>query len=78
MLPNLTWENIHLDHARPLSSFDLSKSDQLKEASHYSNIQPLLKKDNLIKGDKYNEHDLIVHRERVYEYLTFCAFRSDK
>lgn len=50
---DMTWENYgdywDLDHIRPLSSFDLLDEFQLKQASHYSNIQPLTKKHNSIK-----------------------------
>ena len=70
----MTWGNIELDHVKPLSSYNLSDPDQLKEASHFWNIQPLLKKDNSDKGDKYHEHDLLVHRERVYDFLYFITF----
>ena len=71
MTPEMNWNNIDLDHVRRLSSFDLTVPEQLKEASHFSNIQPLLKKDNRRKGSKYYEHDLVVHRDRVYEYECF-------
>ena len=60
--------NIHLDHVRPLSSFDLKNYEQLKEASHYTNIQPLLAKDNLTKGDRFHEHDIWLQSERLYDY----------
>ena len=58
-------ENIELDHVRPLSSFDLTNTEQLKEAAHYTNIQPLLKSDNRSKGSKYSEHDLVVQRKSL-------------
>jgi len=53
----MTWENWsrtgwHLDHIKPLSSFDLSDRAQFLEACHYTNYQPLWAKDNLIKGKK--------------------------
>jgi hypothetical protein len=34
---------------KPLSKFDLTIADQLKEAVHFSNLQPLWAKDNLKK-----------------------------
>ena len=68
MSSEMKWNTIHFDHVRPLSSFDLTNPEQLKEATHYTNIQPLLKKDNLIKRDKYQDHDLAVQRNNVYEY----------
>lgn len=40
----------HLDHIRPLISFNLHDREQLQEACHYSNYQPLWAKDNLRKS----------------------------
>jgi hypothetical protein len=49
----MTWENHgtvwHLDHIKPLSKFDLTKRKQLREAVHFTNIQPLLIDDHRIK-----------------------------
>ena len=46
MTTYMKWNNIELDHVHPLSCFNLTDPNQLKEANHYSNIQPLLKRDN--------------------------------
>lgn len=43
---------VHLDHIRPCSSFDLSKPEDQRACFHYTNIQPLWAVDNLKKGDK--------------------------
>ena len=51
----MTWFNYgewHLDHIKPLASFDLSVDAQVKAACNYKNIQPLWAKDNLIKGSR--------------------------
>jgi len=52
----MTWENHgkfgwHIDHVRPLSEFDLTDTEQLKEACHYTNLQPLWWQDNLSKSN---------------------------
>lgn len=53
----MAWDNYgrkgwHIDHIKPLDSFDLTYRDQLLEACHYTNLQPLWWKDNLSKGAK--------------------------
>jgi hypothetical protein len=55
-IEGMTWENWslngwHIDHIRPISSFDLSDPAQAKECFHYSNLQPLWAIDNLKKSD---------------------------
>ena len=54
--PGMYWDNWsydgwHIDHIKPLASFDLTDRKQLLEACHYTNLQPLWAKDNLIKSD---------------------------
>lgn len=55
----MSWDNWslsgwHLDHKKPLASFNLSDPAQLSESCHYKNIQPLWAFENLIKGSKYD------------------------
>ena len=52
--PGMTWGTYgrtgwHIDHIRPLCSFDLKDEVQLKEACRYTNLQPLWWDDNLRK-----------------------------
>ena len=56
----MSWDNWgtygwHIDHIKPLSRYNLCIPEELKEACHYSNLQPLWAKDNLKKGDTYND-----------------------
>lgn len=51
----MTWDNWthdgwHLDHIRPVCSFDLTKAEDFKKCWHYTNLQPLWAKDNLAKN----------------------------
>lgn len=53
--PGMTWDNWttdgwHIDHIKPLTSFDLTDRNQLLEVCHYTNLQPLWATDNLSKG----------------------------
>ena len=43
----------HIDHIRPCASFDLTCPMQQRVCFHYTNLQPLWAKDNLLKSDKY-------------------------
>lgn len=53
----MTWDNWthkgwHIDHIVPLSSFDLTKEEQILKAVHYTNLQPLWWHENMSKGNK--------------------------
>jgi hypothetical protein len=52
--PEMTWENRgpvwHVDHKIPLAAFDLTDPVELKQACHYTNLQPLFARDNHRKG----------------------------
>jgi hypothetical protein len=52
----MTWSNHgifwEIDHIKPVSSFDLTDIEQQKQCFHYTNLQPLTKKDNRTKSNK--------------------------
>ena len=51
----MSWDNHgewHIDHIKPISKF--SFDDDIKIINGLNNLQPLWKKDNLIKSNKYN------------------------
>lgn len=56
-LPGMSWDNYglrgwHIDHKKPVASFDLSKSEDQRACFHHTNLQPLWAKDNISKSDK--------------------------
>lgn len=62
--PGMFWDNWgrgnnkwHIDHIKPLSSFDLNDPEEFKRACHYTNLQPLWEIDNLKKGSSYGVKD---------------------
>ena len=53
--PGMSWENQgkwHVDHIKPISSFNLALESEIKIAFHFSNLQSLWARENLIKGAK--------------------------
>lgn len=52
--PGMHWGlkgKIHIDHIRPISSFDLTDIEQQKICFHYTNLQPLWWDENIRKSD---------------------------
>lgn len=52
----MTWDNYsvngwHVDHIKPLNTFDLTNPNELKQACHFTNLQPLWAKENRSKSD---------------------------
>jgi hypothetical protein len=55
----MNWDNYgrggwHIDHIRPLASFDKNDNDWIIEAFSLNNLQPLYEYDNCSKGSLYN------------------------
>jgi len=51
----MTWDNIHIDHIKPVSSFNLNDEEEFLSCCNYTNLQPLIAVNNLEKSDKWND-----------------------
>ena len=54
---SMSWDNWsvngwHIDHIKPLTSFNLNDRNQFLQSCHYTNLQPLWAKDNISKSNK--------------------------
>ena len=67
--PEMNWENIEIDHVRPICMFDVTKDEELKEAFNWKNTEPLLKKDHQQKGRKYNFLDYQNQFVKAYQFI---------
>lgn len=56
--PAMTWENYGtvwtIDHKKPTILFDLTTKSGKLACWHYTNLQPMLRGDNIRKGNKYS------------------------
>ena len=68
MTPDMTWDNIEIDHVRLFASFDISDDEKLKEAFNWRNTQPLLKEIHQKKGIKYNFLDYRLQFIKSYQF----------
>jgi hypothetical protein len=57
MNPEMNWNNIHLDHIKPISKFNLDNEEEFLQCCNYKNFQPLLIEDNLKKSNKFSKED---------------------
>jgi hypothetical protein len=65
MIDGMTFQNIHIDHIKPVSRFNLQNEDEFLDCCHYTNLQPLLAEDNLIKSNKWNDTNEAFWNENI-------------
>jgi len=80
----MTWDNIHIDHIKPISVFDLVNEDEFLNCCNYTNLQPLIAKVNLNKHYKWNNIsndfwlNIIIDKEYLDIYIPSIRFYSLK
>ena len=65
----MNWENIEIDHVKPICMFDVTKHKELKEAFNWRNTQPLLKQDHLQRVIKFNFLDYQLQIIKAYQFI---------
>ena len=70
-------DNIHIDHIKPVSKFNLDDEEELFKCCNYTNLQPLLSEDNIIKSNKWTDEDDVYWDENINgkEYLEIYLCR---
>lgn len=79
----MTWENFgeywHIDHILPVAAFEIKDANI---CFHWTNLQPLSAKENIIKKDKLQLHyfwNNIVNVYRFYQIKnTYCGYQAIK
>jgi hypothetical protein len=61
----MTYDNIHIDHIKPVSVFNLDNEEEFLDCCHYTNLQPLLVKDNLEKHNRWSEDNEIYWEKNI-------------
>ena len=61
----MNWDNIHIDHIKPVKLFNLDDEEEFLSCCNYTNLQPLLAEVNLNKSSKWNENDEVFWNEKI-------------
>lgn len=65
----MTWDNYgkwHIDHIRPIASFDIQCEQDISIVWSLDNLQPLWAEDNLKKGSLYNGYKHFKNRKKEW------------
>ena len=71
MTADMTWENIHYDHIKPVSRFDLDDEDEFLKCCHFTNLQPLLAADNMRLHNTWTEENEVFWHEHILYHPEF-------
>jgi len=71
MTADMTWENIHYDHIKPVSRFDLDDENEFLKCCHFTNLQPLLAYDNLRLHNTWTEENEVFWHEHILYHPEF-------
>ena len=80
MTDDMTFDNIHIDHIKPVSKFNLDDEEDILKCCHFTNLQPLLVKDNLDLHNAWTEENELFWNEniiyntdfdKIYKLLSF-------
>ena len=65
MTDEMTFENIHIDHIKPVSRFNIEDEEEILKCCHFTNLQPLLCKDNLELKNTWSEENESFWNEHI-------------
>lgn len=68
----MTWDNYgkwEIDHVIPLSKFNFSENNDIKICYNWTNLKPLIKKDNTSKSNKIIKTYIYDHINQAKEYI---------
>ena len=67
--PEMNWNNIDIDHVKPICLFDVSKFEDLKDAFSWKNTQPIPKQFHQQKGTKVTFLDWQLQLIKAYQFV---------
>ena len=60
----------HVDHTRPIASFDLTREEEQRTCFSWENCRPLLAKKNIDKSDSYHPFESVLQELKAHIFLT--------
>lgn len=81
--PGMTWDNYgfrgwHIDHIKPCAIFDLTNPAHVAECFHWTNLQPLWWRENIVKGARFSASEQLVKASCLEESSQVQLFEDTK